>query len=129
MRYKLSFIFIAVLFIFPLFTSSLYAKTYTLGIPDRPLSTTYKKLFKVLMEKGYLAGENLRIIKINFDKFDNPEEKQKIKYKIENETDVFFATGDFLKPLFALEIQSPVIFLGLKETDREIPDAMKDNTT
>lgn len=123
---KILFVFLFFLLLTP---DSLFARTYTLGMPDRRLSATYTKLFESLEGKGYIQGKNLKVIKIPFDGYKSEEGKKQIKRKIEKETDLFFTTGEFLKAAFEMELKSPVMFLGLKEVHKQIPDSMKDNTT
>jgi len=104
-------------------------KVYRLGVPADFTSPTYERLFTILQDKGFFIGANLEIVPIALDEFQTATGAESIRRKIAQSCDLFFTTGDHLKIILDLAIQSPLLFIGITGPQHQLPESMQANAT
>jgi len=104
-------------------------KVYRLCVPAGYTSPTYERLFAALGDKGLIIGDNLEIVPIMLDEFQTATVKETIRRKIAQNCDLFFTTGDHLKIILDLAIQSPLLFIGITGPEHQLPESIRASAT
>jgi putative ABC transport system substrate-binding protein len=104
-------------------------KVYRLGVPKGHTTPFYEQLFAALEKKGFVIGNNLKIVPIALDDFQSASGAETIRREIAQQCDLFFTTGDDLKIILDLAIQSPLLFIGITGPQHRLPGSMQANAT
>jgi ABC-type uncharacterized transport system substrate-binding protein len=102
---------------------------YRLGVPKGYHAPGYDQVFAALNAKKFVIGHNLEIVPIDLDDFRAEAGKARIRSEIAQRCDLFFTTGDHLAIIFNVQIQTPLLFVGIKGPNHELPAAMRENAT
>ena len=121
-----------ILFSIPGLTGTVHAspaKVYRLGFPKDHDAQPYKWLLAGLEQKGMVVGENLQVVSIDLNGYQDETGRERIRQEIAKRCDLFFAGGSFLEILFKVEPRSPLLFINVAGPERTVPVTMQANTT
>ncbi len=90
---------------------------YTLAISENNIQIINKKIIEALKNKGYIEKQNLNIIKFDLNKNElTPIEIVNFREKL-SKVDVFFITDNVVYNLIKLNLQKPVVLLGVSDVN------------
>jgi len=110
-------------------TGRAHGTVFRLGVPKGYNAPGYGQLFAALETRKFVIGYNLQIVPIDLDDYRTEAGKARIRSDIARECDLFFTTGDHLGIILDIQIQTPLLFVGIKGPMHELPPAMQANAT
>ncbi len=105
------------------------AAEYRFGVPAGYVTPTVDQLITFLRTSVLTQDETLTVVPVDLRDADTEPGRGRIRREIAAKCDLFFATGNYLTTVFALGVTSPVLFIGTRNPEHEIPAAMRNSAT